>query len=63
MKWSEMDEDLAGGNYDMAVSGWSHNDVASPRGVQIAMEEIRAESKLAAVPDPSKAFEWSFVRR
>jgi hypothetical protein len=37
--------------------------VANPQGVQIAMEEIRLEQKLEALPDPSKAFDWSFVQR
>jgi hypothetical protein len=27
------------------------------------MEEIRAELKLEAAPDPSRAFDWSFVHK
>jgi ABC-type nitrate/sulfonate/bicarbonate transport system substrate-binding protein len=63
MKWSEMDQGLAEGSYDMAVSSWSNTGAASPQGLQIAMEEIRAEFKLDAAPDPAKAFDWSFVQR
>jgi ABC-type nitrate/sulfonate/bicarbonate transport system substrate-binding protein len=63
MKWAEMDQGLAEGSYDMAVSSWSNSGAANPQGVQIAMEEIRIEQKLDALPDPSKAFEWSFVQR
>ena len=63
MKWSEMDQALAEGSYEMAVSSWSSNGVASAQGLQIAMEEIRAEFKLDAAPDASKAFDWSFVQK
>jgi ABC-type nitrate/sulfonate/bicarbonate transport system substrate-binding protein len=63
MKWSEMDQQLAEGSYDMAVSGWSNTGAASPQGVQTAMEEIRGEFKLETAPDPARAFDWSFVQR
>lgn len=63
MKWAEMDQALAEGSYDMAVSSWSNSGAASPQGVQIAMEEIKIEQKLDGLPDPSKAFDWSFVQR
>ncbi|HEX9788301.1 MAG TPA: ABC transporter substrate-binding protein [Candidatus Binatia bacterium] len=63
MRWAGMDQGLAEGSYDMAVSGWSSNGVASAQGIQIAMEEIRAELKLDALPDPAKAFDFSFVRK
>ena len=63
MKWAEMDQPIAEGSFDMAVSSWSNSGVANPQGVQIAMEEIRLEQKLEALPDPSKAFDWSFVQR
>jgi len=63
MKWSEMDQGLAEGSYEMAVSSWSSTGVASAQGLQIAMEEIRAEFKLDAAPDASKAFDWSFVQK
>ena len=63
MKWSEMDHELAEGSYDMAVSGWSNTGAASAQGIQIAMEEIRAEFKLETAPDPARAFDWSFVQR
>jgi ABC-type nitrate/sulfonate/bicarbonate transport system substrate-binding protein len=63
MKWAEMDQPLAEGSFDMAVTSWSNSGAANPQGVQIAMEEIKLEQKLDALPDPSKAFDWSFVRR
>jgi len=63
MKWSDMDQVLAEGSYEMAVSGWSNTGVASAQGLQLAMEEIRAEFKLDSVPDPAKAFDWSFVQK
>ena len=63
MKWAEMDQPIAEGSFDMAVTSWSNSGVANPQGVQIAMEEIRLEQKLEALPDPSKAFDWSFVQR
>jgi hypothetical protein len=47
----------------MASSSWSATGVASAQGLQIAMEEIRAELKLEAAPDPSRAFDWSFVQK
>ena len=56
MKWAGMDQSLADGSYDMAVSSWSSNGVASSQGLQIAMEEIRTEIKLDTPPDPAKAF-------
>ncbi|MET0499988.1 MAG: ABC transporter substrate-binding protein [Candidatus Binatia bacterium] len=63
MKWADMDQPLAEGSYDMAVTSWSNTGAASPQGVQIAMEEIRMEQKLETLPDPTKAFDWSFVQR
>jgi ABC-type nitrate/sulfonate/bicarbonate transport system substrate-binding protein len=63
MKWAEMDQALAEGSYEMAASSWSTTGVASRQGIQVAMEEIRAEFKLDAAPEPSRAFDWSFVQR
>jgi NitT/TauT family transport system substrate-binding protein len=63
MKWSDMDQELAEGSYDMAVSSWSNTGAASPQGIQVALEEIRTEFKLDAAPDPAKAFDWTFVQR
>lgn len=63
MKWTDMDQGLAEGSYEMAASSWSATGAASAQGLQIAMEEIRAELKLEAPPDPAKAFEWSFVQK
>jgi ABC-type nitrate/sulfonate/bicarbonate transport system substrate-binding protein len=63
MKWTDMDQGLAEGSYEMASSSWSATGVASAQGLQIAMEEIRTELKLEAAPDPSRAFDWSFVQK
>src|SRR6266550_5037165 len=63
MKWTDMDLGLAEGSYEMASSSWSTTGVASAQGLEIAMEEIRAELKLEAAPDPSRAFDWSFVQK
>ena len=63
MKWTDMDQGLAEGSYEMAASSWSTSGAASAQGIQIAMEEIRAELKLEAPPDPAKAFDWSFVQK
>lgn len=63
MKWTDMDQGLAEGSYEMAAASWSNSGAASAQGIQIAMEEIRAELKLEAPPDPSRAFEWSFVQK
>ena len=45
------------------ASSWSDTGAASPVGIQIAMEEIRAELKLDVLPDPVIAFAGSFVQR
>ena len=42
----------------MAVTSWSNTGAANPQGVQLAMEEIKMEQKLDALPDPSRAFDW-----
>ncbi len=63
MKWADMDQPLAEGSFDMAVTSWSNSGAANPRGVQLAMEEIKMEQKLDTLPDPSRAFDWRFVQR
>jgi len=63
MKWADMDQSFAEGSYEMAVTSWSNTGAANPQGVQIAMEEIKIEQKLETLPDPSRAFDWSFVQR
>ena len=34
---------------------------AAPQGLQIVMEEISAELKLEAAPDPARAFDFTFA--
>jgi ABC-type nitrate/sulfonate/bicarbonate transport system substrate-binding protein len=63
MQWADMDQSLAEGSYEMAVTSWSNTGTANPQGVQIAMEEIKIEQKLETLPDSAKAFDWSFVQR
>ncbi len=63
MKWTDLDQALAEGSYEMAVSSWSSSGAANAQGLQIAMEEIRAEFKLDAAPDAAKAFDWTFVQK
>ena len=58
-----MDQGLAEGSYELAAASWSATGVASAQGLQIAMEEIRAELMLETAPDPSRAFDWSFVQK
>jgi NitT/TauT family transport system substrate-binding protein len=62
IKWTGMDHELAEGSYDMAALSWSPTGRASAEGLQVAMEEIRAEFKLDTTPDPAGAFDFSFVR-
>jgi NitT/TauT family transport system substrate-binding protein len=62
MKWTDMDQGLAEGSYEMAASSWSVTGRASVEGLKVAMEEIRAEFKLDTAPDPASAFDFSFVR-
>ena len=63
MDWADMDRPRAEGSFDMAVTRWSNSGAANPQGIQLAMEEIKMEQKLDTLPDPSKAFDWSFVQR
>ncbi len=63
MKWADMNQELAEGSYAMAAQSWSATGVASPQGLQIAMEKIRVELKLAIAPDPAKAFDFTFVQK
>jgi len=63
VKWTEMDPNLAEGSYELASASWSITGAASSQGVQLAMEEIKEEMKLDALPDASRAFDWSFVQR
>lgn len=63
MKWTSLDRALAEGSYDMAVGSWSDSGVPSGNSVMGIMDEIRTELKLDSVPDASRAFDWSFVKR
>ena len=62
-KWVEMDQPLAEGSYDMAASSRSNSGAASLQSIHVALDEIKTDQKLDVSPDPSKAFEWSFVQK
>jgi hypothetical protein len=63
MKWANLDRALAEGSYDMAVGSWSDSGEPTESSVKSVMEEIKTELKLDSAPDPSRAFDWSFVKR
>jgi hypothetical protein len=47
----------------MAVTSWSNSGAATSQTIRLAMEEIKTEQKLDVLPDPFKAFDWTFVQR
>jgi NitT/TauT family transport system substrate-binding protein len=63
MKWTGMEAALAEGSYEMAVGTWSSTGVPSSEALKAAMEEVKRELKLDTPPDPSRAFEWSFLKK
>jgi NitT/TauT family transport system substrate-binding protein len=63
MKWVKLDHALAEGSYDMAVGSWSDNGESDAASVRMVMDEIKTELKLDSSPDPSRAFDWSFVKK
>jgi ABC-type nitrate/sulfonate/bicarbonate transport system substrate-binding protein len=63
MKWVNMDHVLAEGSYDMAVGSWSDSGESNATSVRIVMNEIKTELKLDSAPEPSRAFDWSFVKK
>jgi NitT/TauT family transport system substrate-binding protein len=63
MKWVSLDRALAEGSYDMAVNSWSDSGEPNANSVRSVMDEIKTELKLDSVPDPSRAFDWSFVKK
>ena len=63
MKWTDMDQGVGRRKLRDGVVELVRYGRRQCSGLQIAMEEIRAELKLEAAPDASRAFDWSFVRR
>jgi len=63
MKWAGMEAALAEGSYEMAVGTWSSTGIPNPEALKAAMEEVKRELKLDTPPDPSRAFEWSFLKK
>ena len=62
-KWTAMELPLAQGSYDMAVETWSASGVPGAEALRATMEEVQKELKLERPPDPSQAFDWSFVKQ
>ena len=62
MKWTDMDQRVGEATYEMTASSSSVTGRAGAEGLQVAMEEIRAEFRLDTAPDPASAFDFSFVR-
>jgi ABC-type nitrate/sulfonate/bicarbonate transport system substrate-binding protein len=63
MKWVSLDRALAEGSYDMAVASWSDSGEPNANSVENAMDEIKTALKLDSAPEPSQAFDWSFVKK
>jgi NitT/TauT family transport system substrate-binding protein len=61
-KWTAMELPLAQGSYDMAVATWSASGIPGMEALRATMEEVQRELKLDRAPDPSQAFDWSFVK-
>jgi ABC-type nitrate/sulfonate/bicarbonate transport system substrate-binding protein len=61
-KWTAMELPLAQGSYDMAVETWSATGIPGAEALRVTMEEVQRELKLDRAPDPSQAFDWSFVK-
>jgi len=49
---------LRHGGFELSNSG-----AASLQSIHVALDEIKTDQKLDVSPDPSKAFEWSFVQK
>ena len=61
-RWTGMDLKLAEGSYDMAAPTWTASGMPGVEALRAAMEEVQRELKLDRVPEPSQAFDWSFVK-
>lgn len=61
-RWTGMDLKLAEGSYDMAAPTWTTKGVPGAEALHTAMEEVQRELKLDRAPDPSQAFDWSFLK-
>ncbi len=61
-KWAGMDPKLADGSYDMAAPTWAASGIPAPETLRSAMEEVQRELKLDRTPEPSQAFDWSFIK-
>jgi NitT/TauT family transport system substrate-binding protein len=61
-KWTGMETALAEGSYDLAAGTWSNSGIPDAGALNAAMLDVARELKLEAPPEPSKIFDWSFVK-
>jgi NitT/TauT family transport system substrate-binding protein len=61
-RWTGMETALAGGSYDLAAGTWSNSGLPDAAALNAAMVDVARELKLEAPPDPSRIFEWNFVK-
>jgi NitT/TauT family transport system substrate-binding protein len=61
-RWTGMDLKLAEGSYDMAAPTWTASGIPGAEALRTAMEEVQRELKLDRAPEPSQAFDWSYVK-
>jgi NitT/TauT family transport system substrate-binding protein len=62
-KWTDVSLALAQGSYDLAVGTWSSSGAPSAEALDIALEEVKRELKSEQALYPSRACDWSFVKK
>jgi ABC-type nitrate/sulfonate/bicarbonate transport system substrate-binding protein len=61
-RWTGMDLKLAEGSYEMAAPTWTASGMPGADALHAAMEEVQRELKLDRAPEPSQAFDWTFLK-
>jgi ABC-type nitrate/sulfonate/bicarbonate transport system substrate-binding protein len=61
-RWTGMDLKLAEGSYEMAAPTWTASGTPGADALRAAMEEVQRELKLDRAPEPSQAFDWTFLK-
>jgi NitT/TauT family transport system substrate-binding protein len=61
-RWTGMDLKLAEGSYEMAAPTWTASGMPGADALRAAMEEVQRELKLDRAPEPSQAFDWTFLK-
>jgi hypothetical protein len=46
----------------MAAPTWTASGIPGAEALRTAMEEVQRELKLDRAPEPSQAFDWSYVK-